>query len=310
MSPLEAALVDYLRLRRSLGHKLADTERHLDRFVAYLDMIGADTVTLQATLTFVLDPDLDPASTIPLRRLTAVRGFARHLAASDPRTEIPPTGLVSYRARGRVPYLFTDDDLAALVRCARASTQSPFRADTLDTLIGLLAVTGMRVSEALNLDRDNIDWDAAVIRVRDSKFHKGRDVPVSASTIAALSAYLHSRNRQQQARHTTRLFVSLAGTPINYNNFGLTFRKAVTAAGIGADEPSRPRIHDLRHGFAIRTVLGWYRAGLEVEALLPRLSTYLGHREPRFTYCYLSATPELLGQAAARLEATQAVMNP
>ena len=309
MSPLEAALVDYLRLRRSLGHKLAGDERHLSRFVAYLDAIGADTISLQAALAFVLDPDLDPASTVPLRRLTAVRGFARHLAASDPRTEIPPAGLVSYRARRRVPYLFTDDDLAALVRCARASTPFQFRAETLETLIRLLAVTGMRVNEALSLDRGDIDWHAAVIRVRDSKFHKGRDVPVSASTIAALAAYLRRRNRQQQARHTPRLFISLAGTPLDYNYFGLTFRNAVTAARIGVNAPSRPRIHDLRHGFAIRTVLGWYRAGLDVEALLPRLSTYLGHREPRFTYCYLTATPELLGQAAVRLEAAQAVMN-
>ena len=247
MSPLETALGDYLRLRRSLGHKLADSERHLVRFVAYLDAIGADTVTLQASLAFVLDPDLDPASTVPLRRLTAMRGFARHLAATDPRTEIPPAGLVSYRARRRVPYLFTDDDLAALVRCARASTPFRFRADTLETLIRLLAVTGMRVNEALTLDRGDVDWDAAVIRVRDSKFHKGRDVPVSASTIAALAAYLRGRNRQQNARHTTQLFVSLAGTPMAYSYFGLTFRNAVTAAGIGVDAPSRPRIHDLRH---------------------------------------------------------------
>lgn len=306
MSPLEAALGDYLRLRRSLGHKLADTERHLVRFVAYLDAIGTDIVTVQASLGFVLDPDLDPASTIPLRRLTAVRGFARHLAATDSRTQVLPAGLVGYRARRRIPYLFTDDELAALVRSVRAGTPSRFRADTLETLIGLLAVTGLRIGEALTLDGGDIDWDAAVIRVRDSKFHKGRDVPVSTSTLAALSAYQRRRNRQPHARRTTRLFVSLAGTQIAYSNFCHTFRNAVASAGIGIDAPSRPRIHDLRHRFAVRTVLGWYRAGLDVEALLPRLSTYLGHREPRFTYVYLTATPELLGQAAARLEATQA----
>ncbi len=300
---------DYLRLRRSLGHKLASDERHLVRFVAYLDAIGAETVTMPAAAAFVLDPDLDPASTVPLRRLTAVRGFARHLAASDPRTEVPPAGLVSYRARRRVPYLFTEEDVTALIRSARATTPFPFRADMLEALIGLLAVTGMRVDEALTLDRGDVDWDAAVLRIRDSKFHKGRDVPVSASTIAALATYHRRRNRQQQARHTTRLFISMTGTQVSYNYFGITFRNAVAAAAIGVDAPTRPRIHDLRHGFAVRTVLGWYRAGLDVEALLPRLSTYLGHREPRFTYTYLTATPELLDQAAARLEATQAVIS-
>lgn len=307
MSPLEAALGDYLRLRRSLGHKLDDAGRHLARFVGYLDDIGAETVTMQTALAFVLDPDLDPASSTPARRLMAVRGFARHLAATDPRTEIPPAGLVRYRARRRTPYLFSDEDVAAVVRCARRRTPFQFRAETLETMIGLLAVSGMRVSEAITLDRGDIDWDDAVIRVRDTKFHKGRDVPVSSSTITALAAYARRRDQQQRARHTTRLFMSLAGTPIAYSHFGATFRDAVIAAGIGADSPTRPHIHDLRHTLAVRTVLGWYRAGLDVEALLPRLSTYLGHREPRFTYWYLTATPELLGQAAARLEAAQTV---
>lgn len=308
MSPLEAALADYLRLRRSLGHKLDNAGRGLARFVAYLDDVGADTVTMETSLAFVLDPDLDPASSVPRRRLTAVRGFARHLAATDPRTVIPPTGLVSYRVPRRTPYLFTDDDVLGLVRCVGASTPFPFRADTLQTLISLLAVTGLRVSEALRLDRGDIDWDDAVLRVRDTKFHKGRDVPVSPSTIAALVGYAHRRDRQPGARQTTRLFMSMAGTPVAYSHFGATFRIAVAAAGIGADAVTCPRIHHLRHSFAVRTVLGWYRAGLDVEALLPRLSTYLGHREPRFTYWYLTATPELLGLAAARLEAAQQVI--
>ncbi|MGE5828178.1 MAG: tyrosine-type recombinase/integrase [Micromonosporaceae bacterium] len=128
---------------------------------------------------------------------------------------------------------------------------------------------------------------------------------MSASTIATLGAYARRRDRRRPA--TSRLFVSLSGTPVAYSNFSATFRAAVHASGIGAESPFRPRIHDLRHAFAVRTLLGWYRAGLDVEALLPRLATYLGHREPRSTYTYLTATPELLAQAAARLEATQAV---
>jgi integrase/recombinase XerD len=303
---LDAALADYLRLRRSLGHKLVTEGRQLVRLVTYLDDIGEDTVTVATTLPFVFDPDLDPDSGIPVKRLTAVRGFARFLAGTNSRTEIPPAGLVTYRRRRRSPYLFSDEDVTAVIGCARAATPFAFRADTLATVIGLLAVTGMRVGEALRLDRyHDVDWDDAVILVRDTKFCKGRNLPVSASTITALRAYARRRDRRRPA--ATRLFVSLSGTPVAYSHFGATFRAAVRASGIGAGSPSRPRIHDLRHAFAVRTLLGWYRAGLDVEALLPRLATYLGHREPRFTYTYLTAAPELLAQAADRLEAAQAV---
>ncbi|MBV8348117.1 MAG: tyrosine-type recombinase/integrase [Mycolicibacterium sp.] len=303
MSALNDALRDYLGLRRALGHKLAEHERQLTRFVGRLDAAGASFVTMADALAFVLDPDLDPASTVPGKRLMAVRGFTRYLSAIDPRTEVPPAGLVSYRPSHRVPYLFSDQDVAAVVRAARASTPFPFRAETLASLIVLLAVTGMRVGEALRLDCCDLNWDQAVIRVRDTKFGKGRDVAVAASTIEALAAYRHRRDGRRPA--TPRLFVSLAGTPVIYSGFALAFRQAVAAAGVGADGPTRPRVHDLRHAFAVRTLAGWYRAGLDAEALLPRLSTYLGHREPRNTYRYLTATPELLGHAAARLEAAQ-----
>lgn len=303
MSTLNDALRDYLGLRRALGHKLAEHERQLTRFAARLDAAGSGFITMADTLAFVLDPDLDPASTTPAKRLMAVRGFTRYLSAIDPRNQVPPAGLVSYRPSRRVPHLFSDQDVTAVAHAARALTPSAFRAETLASLIVLLAVTGMRVGEALRLDCGDLDQDQAVIKVRDTKFGKGRDVAVAASAIEALAAYRHRRDRRQPA--TTRLFVSLAGTPVIYSSFALAFRQAAAAAGVGAGGPARPRVHDLRHSFAVRTLAGWYRAGLDVEALLPRLSTYLGHREPRSTYRYLTATPELLGHAAARLEAAQ-----
>jgi len=305
MSPLAVALADYLRLRRGLGHKLDDAGRQLVRFVAHMDAVGAETVTLQAAMSFVFDPALDPASTNPARRLTAVRGFAHYLAGIDSRIEIPPAGLVCFRRRRRNPYLFSDEDVAAVTRAARESTPFPFRKETLSSLIGLLAVTGMRVGEALRLEHTDIDWDDAVIMIRDTKFGKGRNVPVSASTIEALANYAHRRDRPRTV--TGCLFVSLAGTAVIYANFCKTFGDAMVTAGVGSGSPVRPRIHDLRHSFAVRTLLGWYRAGLDAETLLPRLATYLGHRDIRFTYWYLTATPELLGQAATRLEAFQAV---
>jgi Site-specific recombinase XerD len=208
---------------------------------------------------------------------------------------------VTYRPRGRVPHIFSDEEVAAVVRAVRASTPFAFRAETLATVTVLLAVSGMRVGEALRLDCGDVDWEEAVLKVRNTKFTKGRDVVVSASTLDALAAYRSSRDARGPA--TTRLFVSLAGTPVIYRNFFRTFHKAVLVAGVGAGRPTSPRAHDLRHSFAVRSLLEWYRAGLDVQALVPRLSTYLGHREPRFTYRYLTATPELLGHAAARLEA-------
>lgn len=303
MTPLEAALADYLQLRRALGHKLAAEGRQLSRFVTYLDFTGAETITMPAVLEFAADAD--PATTMAARRVTAVRGFARYLAALDGVSVIPPAGLAGSRARYRTPHIFSDADVAALIAHARAAVPAPFRQQTVATMIGLLAVTGMRVGETLRLGRGDIDWDQAVIAIRGTKFCKGRDVPVSPSTISALAAYAWQRDQRRPA--TTRLFVSLAGTPVAYNHFGETFRAAVDAAGIGAGTGIRPRIHDLRHSFAVRTLLGWCQAGLDAEALLPRLATYLGHREPRFTYRYLTATPELLAQAAAQLEAARMV---
>lgn len=245
MSALNAALGDYLSLRRALGHKLDEHERQLTRFVARLDATGVTFVAMADSLAFVLDPELDPASSNPAKRLMAVRGFTRYLSAIDPRTEVPPAGLVSYRPRRRAPYLFSDEDVAAVVRAARASTPFAFRAETLSGLIVLLAVTGMRVGEALRLDCCDVDWNEAVLRVRNTKFGKGRDVVVSLSTLDALAAYRSHRDTRHPA--TPRLFVSLTGTPVDYANFALTFRQAVLAAGVGAAGPTRPRVHDLRH---------------------------------------------------------------
>jgi integrase/recombinase XerD len=302
------ALVDYLVLRRRLGHKLADAERVLNRFVVYLNYLGAETVTMGAVLEFVLDPDLDPASTTPSRRLQAVRGFSRYLAGIDPATEIPPAGIVSYRAQRRRPYLFTDSEINLLMDTAAASAITNQRAVMLNTMIGLLAVTGMRVGETDCFTDADIDTDNAVITIRVTKFGKSRQVPVTVSTINALTSCMEIRDQTIASLACSRVFVSGAGTPVDYTHFCLTFRRAITTAGIGDPAPvSRPRIHDLRHSFAVRTLTGWHRNGNDVAVMLPRLSTYLGHREPRYTYRYLTATPELLGHAAKLLEADQAV---
>jgi integrase len=178
-------------------------------------------------------------------------------------------------------------------------------AATHETLIGLLAVTGLRVGEAIRLDRADIDWTSAVLTIRESKFGKTRMVPVLDSTLTALDHYAQIRGRLCPQAGAASFFVSTAGTQLIYACVGQVFRRLRGRAGIGAGADRPPRIHDLRHTFAVRTLLGWYQAGEDVEARLPVLSTYLGHRDPRSTYWYLSAAPELLALAARQLERSQ-----
>jgi integrase/recombinase XerD len=276
MSALSDAARDYLRLRNSLGHELAEYHRELPRFVAVLDGAGLPTVTVAAALSWAQGPDVDPASSIAPRRMTIARGFARYLAGIDARTEVPPPGLISGRRRWRPPFIYSPDDIAMLLAQARRLRQ-PMPAATHETLIGLLAASGVRVGEAIRLDRGDIDRYA---RVRD-----------------------------QFCTRTTSssFFVSMTGTRVIYQIVQQTFRRLCDSAGIGADAASPPRIHDLRHSFAVHTLLDWYRSGADVEAQLPTLSTYLGHRDPRSTYWYLSAAPELLARAAQRLESSREV---
>ena len=303
MSALADAARDYLRLRNSLGHDLAEYHRALPRLVAFLEAEGLPTVTVAAALAWAQGPDVGPATSIAPRRMTIARGFARYLAGIDARTEVPPPGLIAGRRRWRPPFIYSPGDIEALLAQARQLTPMP--AATHETLIGLLAVTGMRVGEAIRLDRADIDWADAVLTIRESKFGKTRMVPVLDSTLDMLGRYARVRGRLCPRAATASFFVSTAGTRLIYARVGQVFRRLRDRAGTGAGADRRPRIHDLRHTFAVRTLLRWYQAGEDVEARLPILSTYLGHRDPRSTYWYLSAAPELLALAAGQLEQSQ-----
>jgi integrase len=306
MSALDQNLDDYLRLRRSLGHDLADAARLLPRFVAYLDAAGVPTVTVAAAMEWALQPDAQPGTTVWSRRMTWARGFARYMAAIDPATEVPPAGLLPYRRRWRPPFIYTPGDIAALMAEA-GRLQSPLKAATFETLIGLLAATGMRVGEAVRLDRSDIDWIHGVLLIRESKFAKTRQVPVQPSTLDALGAYTRKRDEFWPDPAEPSFFLSLKGERVKYKAILPTFRQLCNTTGIGGRSPRPPRIHDLRHAFAVHTLLEWYRNGVNVQARLPWLSTYLGHRDPRSTYWYLSAAPELLAFAAVLLENDQEV---
>jgi integrase len=232
------------------------------------------------------------------RRLRAIRGFARYLQALDPAHEVPPTSLLPVRTARPVPHLYSKADITTLMQAARA-LPAPLWGPTMETIIGLLWATGLRVGEALRLDVDDLDAERGVLTVWLSKFNKSRLVPVAPSTVAALERY---RRQLPAGLATPALFIGPDCQRATYARFNRFFVRLVDATGITAGAGRRPRAHDLRHSFAVRTLVGWYRDGADVAALLPRLSTYLGHVEPASTYWYLSAAPELMTLAALRLE--------
>lgn len=300
MIALQQALSDYLQLRRSLGHEMAEARWLLPSFVAYLDANGCPTVTTAAALAWAQQSQTSKVTTVGPRRMTAARGFARYLAGIDAATEVPPLGLMPHRQRWRQPFIYSAVDIEAVMAQARCSIVSPLRAATYDTLIGLLAASGLRIGEAIKLDRSDVDWADGVLLIRESKFGKSRLVPLHPTSMQALHSYAELRDQLQPRSVEPSFFVSLTRKRLCYAVVSQTFRQLVDDAGVGAGRPCAPRLHDLRHTFAVRTLLGWYRADDDVQAKIPSLSTYLGHREPASTYWYLSAAPELLALAAAR----------
>ena len=231
-----------------------------------------------------------------------VRSFARYLHSLEPTTEIPPLDLFPCRKHRPTPYLYSDAEVAALMAAAR-ELNPQLRAITFETLIGLLATTRLRVSEAMRLDRDDLERVNGVLTVRESKYGKSREVLMHLSTVEALTGYLEQRDQLSPAASAPSLFASMRGTRLAHETVQPTFRGLLRQAGLKPASPScRPRIHSFRHSFAVNTLIGWYRDGGDVAARLPLLSTYLGHVDPKATYWYLSAAPELLGLAAERLE--------
>jgi integrase/recombinase XerD len=291
MSALQQHLDEYLELRRQPGHKLADAHRLLPRFVAYLDERDIEFVTIEAAAA---------------DRMMVVRGFARYLSGIDPRTEVPPAGTIRHPRQWRRPFIYTEDDVLAMIEQADRRIPQALRSATYQTLIGLLATTGLRIGEALRLDRNDLDRGEGVLRIRESKFGKSRLVPLQTSAVEALERYDHTRQQLLPDPSTGSLFVSLRGTRVIYETVWPTHRNLCELAGVGAGSTVIPRIHDYRHSFAVKTLLGWYQDGVDVPSRISWLSTYLGHREPRYTYHYLSAAPDLLAHAARLLNDAQA----
>jgi integrase len=303
MSQLSCHISDYLAMRRALGFKLDKEGRLLRDFAAFAESAGASTVTTGLAVRWAVLPQ--GASPVwAAQRLSMVRGFARYLQAVDPAAQVPPADLLPARTRRVTPCIYSDAEVAALMTAAR-TLRNPLKAATFETLIGLLAVTGMRGSEAMALDRGDLDATAGLLTVRATKFRKSRQLPLHQTTVRALRDYQAVRDQLCPASVTASLLASTTGARLCQATVQPAFRRLLRQAGIGQGAPQpRATIHGLRHTFAVKTLLGWYRDGQDVQARMPALSTYLGHAGPAATYWYLTATPELLALAAGRLEAT------
>ena len=299
---LDHAVEDYLKTRRRLGFELRGAQGHLKSFVHFLQTEHVDHVSTELAMRWATQPtDVQPLTWA--QRLGVVRRFAAWQHMNDPHTEVPPDGLLFPRYQRKPRYLYSDEEIQRLVQAAR-ELQSPggLRAQTYSTFFGLLAATGLRMSEALQLDCEDVNLTEGILAIRHTKFGKSRFVPLHPSTTAALDAYATVRKRLFPSLRITAFFVSERAARIGASGVRANFSKVARAIGLPMTGTPRPRLHDMRHRFAVRTLIDWYRQGLDVRRQLPTLSTYLGHTNAAATYWYLEAAPELLQVVAQRRE--------
>lgn len=299
MSEFHRHVEDYLTLRRSLGYKLRAHGDVLPQFADYLETADAATLTTEHAVSFAqLPKGVQPIHWA--QRLTMVRGFARYLATIDVTTEVPPHDVFGARYQRPTPYLWEEAEVLGLMEAA-GQLQPTLRAITYETLFGLLWTTGMRIGEAIGLERSDVDLSAGVLTIRQAKGGRSRLVPLEQSATDALGSYASRRHRLCPEPRSPAFFVSTVGTTLLPQLVGSTFDQIATAIGLRT-ENKRPRIHDLRHAFAVRVLVSWYRSGVDAAGRMALLSTYLGHVNPVDTYWYLSVSPELIDLMAARLD--------
>lgn len=307
MNTLRQALQEYLSLRRGLGFKLREAGKGLHDFVTFMEQRRADYVTHELALAWAQQPsNVQPACWA--QRLSFVRGFARHRSATDPRTQIPPPGLLPFQPKRARPYLYSDDEIRRLLGAALKMPcryeRGALRPWIYHGLFGLLSVSGLRLGEARNLQLQDVDLEAAVLTIRGTKFGKSRLVPLHDSTCNVLADYIARRNRHWEARAVSPyLFVSSSGHRLDGGDIHRTFYALSRQIGLrGVSDSHGPRLHDMRHAFATNTLVRWYQSDQDPQCRLPILSAYLGHVHVEDTQWYLSSSPELMREAMRRLE--------
>ena len=316
MSELRDAVEEYLKLRRTLGSQLRGVDRVLRSFVAFAEREGASHIATDLALRWAQEPAHAQPATWAWR-LRTVRRFAAWRSATDPRTEVPPEGLLPHRYHRKRPYIYSDEEIEKITRAASELPSSTgLKGLTYATIFGLLSVTGMRVSEALALDREDVVLNDGILRIRRSKFGKSRLVPVEESTRNVLERYARQRDQIIPRPATLAFFLSERGTRVTQWATRYNFAKVSRRVGLrppvveGRRHGHGPRLHDMRHRFAARTLVDWYRTGIDVEREIPKLSTYLGHVHVNETFWYIEAVPELLEFAVRRLAERHKEVGP
>lgn len=305
MTGLTQALDEYLALRHALGFKLRQTARELPRFVQFMEREGADFITTKLAFRWAQE-NPEAKSVTHADRLAMVRRFAAWRSAEDPRTEIPPVRLLPRRYQRPTPYIYSTQEVESVVSTAASlPSESGLRGFTFSTVFGLLAVTGMRVGEVVALNRDDVDLQAGFLTIRQGKLGKSRFVPIHATTKDVLGRYAEKREAILPCANTPAFFVSERGRRISAwsaeDNFITVSRMiGLRLPTVEGRRGRGPRLHDLRHRFAVSTLIDWYRVGADVDREIPKLATYLGHEGPAQVYWYLQAVPELLELATQR----------
>lgn len=307
MTTLRQAVQEYVNMRRDLGFKLQEASKALLDFVTFMEEHRAPYITQALALAWAqLPTDVQPAHWA--RRLSFVRQFARYRSAFDPRTQIPAQGLLPFQPKRARPYLYSDAEIRALLRAALDMSyrfkRGALRPWVFHALFGLLSVSGLRLGEARNLEVQDVDLSDAVLTIRGAKFGKTRLVPLHPSTCAVLADYIRRRTRHWKQRPVSSyLFVSSRGNRLDAGEIHRTFYALSRKIGLrGPSDSHGPRLHDLRHRFATRTLVRWYQSHQDPERNLPLLSAYLGHVHVADTQWYLSGSPELMREAMRRLE--------
>ena len=302
MKSLKTSVKEYFALRRSFGYKLIAQERLLESFLIFLRQHNADYITTNLALQWAKSPKNAEAVTWA-QRLTTVRLFARYRSVEDPRTEIPPPNLLSRQTHRAIPYIYSDEEINLLLTACHSLYSKGLRHHTYYTFFGLLAVTGCRVGELIALDRDDLNRDKKLLMIRETKFRKSRLVPLHHSTFEQLDKYEELREQFCTQPKANNFFLSEEATQLTDSSVRRAFTWLSKQISIRRNADSAgPRIHDIRHTFAVKTILRWYQNGSDVNQKMPLLSTYLGHTKPSNTYWYLTGTPHLLALAASRLE--------
>lgn len=299
MSALTGHARDYLAMRRALGYKLERAGQLLPQLISYLEGCGARTVTAELAIAWARLPE-HASPNHWAQRLAIARGFACYLKTIDPAAEVPPAGVFPTRRHRPAPYLWSEEEVSQLLQQA-GTLRPPLRAATHQALFGLLAATGMRIGEAIALRRGDVDLHGGVITIRHAKFDRERLVPLHPTATEALGRYAAERDQLCPRPRGVAFFLSGAGTPLQRSSVDKVLRQITTTMGIRT-QAVRPRAHDLRHRFAVTTLIAWHKAGMDVDEHIGVLSAYLGHVHPGDTYWYLSAAPELMALAARRLD--------